>query len=1251
MLGATEGGRASALEAYLQQATITPSDILVTHLGKLQTRANGQEKRNEMIYRSLAMAGVAGFLNSEPVESSSSNDFGDERIETLQVLVDILGYDAKIFLYAAQIILDNSYSPSIFYAFERLFPFLLSNKLEVFDSTVEELLHQISMRIMLLSVCMDKEDMERLRSFATGWFDTLVSLGLSIQSAGYHYHGKNGFRGKLETARKSQVESWEQFHGIKHNHTLQAVREAIESGVLPLEARDQGGTMLAHVAAAYDRLDVLEWLVAEKNVDLDSIDGKGRNVLQVAEASKAPNTTLWIKQREARRVISSFLATHFHRHLAAKHKKRMTAATTKLQARYRGRAARKTHRVLLVRLGEAHRFRAIWARSSNVAIRSEGKTEPCTWSQIREKEFDMRHADGDKILVDEALSEAVSSALNVVDEHLDVLTVSDGDDGDSEARSSGSAQVEEITSEEERGAIDDDAKVSTCIQLSSNTVKWLRKCDEEYRSFFVKRMAQLASGHRSRALAKRLKGSKSGPVYESKLESGHRILWTPPTGSGDDLIVWYVTPHKHITRFMRLIDDSQSRSARQRMPVASALPELALVGLEASQAAPAANEKHILLDPHGNVPLKLYQVPVGELQDITDPSWTPKLRLTDEEREVVEGKGTILLLGRSGTGKTICICNRMDWDRLHYAHNPSFSQLFVARSTRLCRYVEETIGSQSYCTFYTFGEVLRSLQAALPAYGGNDRIFLPSQRVTFARFKRDVYGGDKSGLDPLVVWTNIRTFIKGSIEATEDPDSIMSRECYLEEVGRKRCRLSSEQREAVYDTFLRYQKYTSELSLWDDCDRVISLLRRVIHAETSDPDCYERVRKSKIYVDEIQDYLQCEIALFFHLSGPGDLFLAGDPAQSVVEGTDFRFEEIRAVGYHIAGSDRRNLIPQKPKTVNINFRSHSGILNTAAAILQCLFDVFPGSAKQLKKDRGLFRGPRPGVLHKVDSEHLAALISDKLNGAVILTHDSNASHWKRRLGYPLVYGICEAKGLEFKSVILLDFFVDLPHRLQKPWRDMLLGRTQDDFNESYPEIEAHLKMFYTSVTRCIEQLFFAETATSIAGEAFVRWITTTSAKSATTNTAEHQLQEALATRNNVENVETMVMTRDEWLASGLNNAEMAESGTNGDLSKQEALLERAIHCFEQAKDDAFASKARAHRSSIRFRMELPDSTDDDDEAGESIEIQAALIVEHLLTEQLLSECREFCLSILPYLSPYTREHLERDLISKLPSYG
>ena len=51
------------------------------------------------------------------------------------------------------------------------------------------------------------------------------------------------------------------------------------------------------------------------------------------------------------------------------------------------------------------------------------------------------------------------------------------------------------------------------------------------------------------------------------------------------------------------------------------------------------------------------------------------------------------------------------------------------------------------------------------------------------------------------------------------------------------------------------------------------------------------------------------------------------------------------------------------------------------------------------------------MLHKLDAKLLKTLLSDKLNGAVVLCHDDSAAYWRSMLDYTLVYGIREAKGL------------------------------------------------------------------------------------------------------------------------------------------------------------------------------------------------------------------------------------------------
>ena len=492
-----------------------------------------------------------------------------------------------------------------------------------------------------------------------------------------------------------------------------------------------------------------------------------------------------------------------------------------------------------------------------------------------------------------------------------------------------------------------------------------------------------------------------------------------------------------------------------------------------------------------------------------------------------------------------------------------------------------------------------------------------------------------------VILTAIQTFLKGSIEAYQTPNHVLAKDFFISgSLGKNRCRLSPDHREQVYSIFLDYQQYLKSERLWDDCDRVVSMLVRIEKSKSTDPSAYEKIRKSKVYVDEIQDYTQVECLLFFYIGGPGGLFLAGDPAQSVVEGSDFRFEEVRSVGYFVAGKNRRDLIPQKPKTVNVNFRSHSGILNTAAAVLDHLFNHFPASATQLSRDYGLFQGPRPGVCYNVGYKKFLSLSKGQINGIVVLTHDDSASQWKRMLDYPLVYGIRESKGLEFKSVIILDFFSELPSVLQKPWRDMVLNRTDSDFSMHHPLIENMLKLLYTAITRSIEQLHFVETSKSVAGDAMVRWLTTTTIPG---HGNEHD-RVALGTKRNISNLESITMTSDEWIASGIDHAEMAQAGEI-EFKHALSLLDRSVYCFEQAQVVDLAAKARAHRQSVQLRYEV--STRQASSGIATLESKVAQLFDILLTENLLEEAIHLIKTVLSYVSPYTKEQLERQVLQKL----
>ncbi|KAL7550282.1 hypothetical protein ACHAWF_013521 [Thalassiosira exigua] len=1000
-----------------------------------------------------------------------------------------------------------------------------------------------------------------------------------------------------------QRQYWSQFDVVKKG-TLAQIGGSIESGALAIDGRDRGGLLLTHLAVAFDRVDVLEWLIVVKGMDLNSLDGRGRTPLQVAEASKATSAYKWITEFKAKKIMC-----HREQARAARQRQRILLMATTIQKMFRGVIVRRVYRgPLLSRLEDSQRFQAIWGD----LIRSfpDHVPELTGWSNVRENLSDISRArifdDEDYAATNEKLNQALAGAVNE--------SIKDDDIEDQNKM------------EEEAGiAIDEvEVTISRCqqtnnqwsdFQITSHVVKFLKKGDPKYRSFFIRRMKQLANGDRSRILQKRLKGSKA-TIYESYLEqkSGFRILWTE---EGNTIVIWFIAKHKSVSRLMTLIDDAKSRSARQNMPKSL----LTHSHHDESQVASAEPQNEILLDV-GNAPLKLYGLNCHCLDDVAKA--LGHLNCTSQTKSAA-----------SLRQRELC-CSLDDLVLARFGQDPSFSQLFVSRSSKLCRYVKEAAGGcaeqKDQQLFMTFQDLITRLDTSLPKLESNRR-FARSGRVDFYRFEREFYHGKRSNRgkpNALVVWKSIRSFMKGSIEAFTSPDRILSREDFLtpEKLGKHRCRIAHD-RETIYDLFLEYQSYLQSQGLWDDCDRVVELLVRFKKSKAGDVSAYESLRHSKVYVDEIQDYSQVECLLYFYLGGPGGLFLAGDPAQSVIEGTDFRFEEVRSVGYYVAGSNRRDLIPRKPFSVTVNFRSHTGILNVAADILEYMFQHFPQSAKQLGIDHGLFRGPRPGVCH-IPYKQLSALLRKKLNGVVVLTHDDSSLRWKRILDYPLVYGIREAKGLEFKSVILLDFFVELPSSLQRPWRDMVLNREGDDFDSRYPIVETLLKLLYTAVTRCIERLYFVETSTSIASDATVRWLTTTTTKKREVRSTDV----ALATPINISNLESMSMTFDEWISSGIDNAEMAEA-SDIDLESARSLIDRSVYCFEQSENAGLSAMARTHRISA-FKRDLAVAE------AEASQLLATLIHEHLLREAL-----HLMKSIMPLLSPFAQNELKKGLSSKL----
>ena len=324
-----------------------------------------------------------------------------------------------------------------------------------------------------------------------------------------------------------------------------------------------------------------------------------------------------------------------------------------------------------------------------------------------------------------------------------------------------------------------------------------------------------------------------------------------------------------------------------------------------------------------------------------------------------------------------------------------------------------------------------------------NKVKLTNRReVTAAYFTKQIWpkisksATVKAKLDPLLVWMEVKSFIKGSQNAAEKDNGFLSQQEY-QDLGGKMAANYAEQREAIYKIFDDYMKYVhhhSEEKLFDECDLIHSIYSRL--------NCLEDLPWSihSVYVDEVQDFTQAELSILLRICrNPNDLFLTGDTAQSIMRGISFRFSELRYL-FHCAKerlskkkTKAPNIIVPKVKDLQINFRSHTGVLNLAASIIDVMKKCFQSSFDRLPGDEGMFTGPMPIVLDSSSISDLALVMhtnkresSKKIEfGAhqvIIVQSEEAKQNIPDVLKSSIILTVFESKGLEFDDVLLFDFF-------------------------------------------------------------------------------------------------------------------------------------------------------------------------------------------------------------------------------------
>lgn len=309
------------------------------------------------------------------------------------------------------------------------------------------------------------------------------------------------------------------------------------------------------------------------------------------------------------------------------------------------------------------------------------------------------------------------------------------------------------------------------------------------------------------------------------------------------------------------------------------------------------------------------------------------------------------------------------------------------------------------------------------------------REVTASYFAEKIWPkiSNNSKLDPLLVWMEIKSFIKGSRHSMTKKEGMLTKKEY-EDLGRKMAPNYVDQRQEIYQYFelyTNYVKHQCQEDVFDECDLSCNIFSRLNSLEDLPWSIHS------IYIDEVQDFTQAELSILLRICrNPNDLFLTGDTAQSIMRGISFRFSDLKSIFYDASNQVSKSIKLEVPKVdeLTINFRSHTGVLQLASSIILLMKAFFPNSFDCLPGDEGMFPGPRPIVLDSCNVSDLALVLRTNkresstiefgAHQVIIVQSEEAKKSIPDVLKAGIVLTVFESKGLEFDDVLLYNFFKD-----------------------------------------------------------------------------------------------------------------------------------------------------------------------------------------------------------------------------------
>ena len=470
------------------------------------------------------------------------------------------------------------------------------------------------------------------------------------------------------------------------------------------------------------------------------------------------------------------------------------------------------------------------------------------------------------------------------------------------------------------------------------------------------------------------------------------------------------------------------------------------------------------------------------------------ISFSQEQEDILQLQPPILVVGSAGSGKTSVTIEKLRQLRGRVLYI-SISNYLVQNSQKICGEGYDNID------FLNFNDFLNGVERQ------------ESKEVTFREFTKWAFRHKITNTEQY--FEEFKGVLTGAYHC-----NYLSKEEYLN-LGVKHSMFKKEERENLYNYFEKYLKWLEEEHIYDSNIVASNLIEQIT-------PFYDY-----IVIDEVQDFTNIQIFFILKsLKNPQNFIFAGDSNQ-IIYANFFSWSKLKEMLFE-------QIKDTQVKILSKNYRSSNSVTHISNRLLkikQLRFGSIDKESNYLIDKSSSIEGRVS--YHKANHKLYQSFdksTQDSTEFAIIVFDEESKRKVKEKFSTPLIFTVAQAKGLEYKNVVLVNFIDDnnkIFNEIISTISSNLLeidelsySRPKDKENHEIDQYKIYINSLYVAFTRAVENLYIIENK-------------------------KHQILDLLeVTESKEKKIDVKVSSKEEWLKEAQRLKEM------GKEEQAEAILEK-----------------------------------------------------------------------------------------------